>query len=77
MAVDKKDIEALRASLPDGKRHIAEKAKAEKAKANAATDAKSVQQWNTGKNDRVRALIWLGIIAVLGFIVISVLGKWH
>lgn len=77
MAVDKKDIEGLRASLPGNRQDIANKAQAAKTKADAATDAKSVQQWNTGKDNRVQALVWVGIVAVLGVIVVSVLGKWH
>lgn len=77
MAVDKKDIDGLRASLPGGKRDLAEKAQTARIKANAATDAESAREWHTGKDNRVKALIWVGILAVLGIIVVSVLGKWH
>lgn len=77
MAVDKKDIESLRASLPDGRRAAAARTAAAKAEATAITNAKTIQEWRTGKNKRIQALVWVGTVAVLGIIVISVLGRWH
>lgn len=77
MAVDKKDIESLRASLPDGRRAAAAQAAAAKAEATAQSNAKFVQEWRTGKDNRIQALVWIGIVAVLGIIIISVLGRWH
>ena len=77
MAVDKKDIESLRASLPDGRRAAAAQAAAAKAEATAQSNAKTVREWRTGKDNRIQALVWVGTIVVLGIIVISVLGRWH
>jgi len=77
VAVDKKDIESLRASLPDGRRAAAARTAAAKAEATAITNAKTIREWRTGKNKRIQALVWVGTVAVLGIIVISVLGRWH
>ncbi len=77
MAVDKKDIESLRASLPDGRRAAAARTAAAKAEATAITNAASIQKWRAGKDNRIQALVWVGVVAVLGIIVISVLGRWH